>query len=69
MGAVNKVIKNIDSPLLRAQKDDLLDHINKNRGLVFSDKIYAFQGLISLLDELQDAVVEDGIKTEKEVFG
>ena len=69
MKKTGRVIRTIDYPLLKKQKEGLLDHITRNRGSIMSDKIALFDGLICLIDEIQDAVVEDGIKTEKEVFG
>lgn len=68
MEKLNRIIKTIDYPLLRKQKESLLKcidgmpaHLATNNDLL--------EGLLCLLDEIQDAVVEDGIKTEKEVFG
>lgn len=69
MKKLESIARRIDYPLLRKQKISLLDFINKNRGAMWSSQVEACNGLICLLDEIQDAVVEDGIKTEGEVFG
>jgi hypothetical protein len=63
-----RVIKNIDYPLLKEQKEGFLKCIDGMPSyLAVNNEL--LEGLLCLLDELQDAVVEDGIKTEKEVFG
>ena len=69
MKKLESIVKKIDYPLLAQQKEGLLDYIRRNRGSIMSDQIELLNGLVCLLDEIQDAVVEDGIKTEKEVFG
>ena len=51
-------VKNIDWKLLKRQK----------RWLLYDHGEYAL-GLINLLDNLQDAVVADGLATEQQVFG
>ena len=61
-----KVVSRIDYPLLREQKISLLNHIRKHKGEFSSDH---FDGLVCMIDEIQDAVIEDGIKTKEEVFG
>lgn len=63
MYEVGKVIDRIDWKLLRSQKEALRKSIG---ALGVSSEIY---GLVHLLDDLQDAVIEDGLYTEKEVFG
>ena len=52
---IYKVIKSIDWELLRRQKEWLINH--------------NADGLLSLVDALQDAAVADNIATELEVFG
>lgn len=59
MASVTETFQRIDWKLLRKQKKWLL----KQRPDEKAD------GLINLLDALQDAAVEDGIATGKEVFG
>lgn len=71
MSKVLNVIKRIDYPLLKDQKLQLLElsRLGKTSDLFTQEDDDALDGIIALLDELQDAVVDDGIKTEKEVFG
>ena len=69
MKKLESIVGRIDYPLLRKQKEGLLDYIGKNRGSIKSDQIELLNGLICFLDEIQDTIVKDGIKTEKEVFG
>ena len=66
MTKVKEVLQNVDYALLRGQKTALIHHINKSK---YSFSIDCFDGIVDLLDNLQDAIVEDEIKTEQEVFG
>ena len=66
---VNIVIHNIDYDLLREQKLQLIKISNeyeKGKRIVLFDTL---DGIINLLDAIQDAVVADGIKTKIQVFG
>lgn len=58
MAGVVETLKRVDWKLLRSQKAWLVHAATPEA-----------DGLTMLLDALQDAVVEDGIATEKEVFG
>lgn len=71
MSKVLNVVRRIDYPLLKDQKLQLLElsRLGKTSDLFTQEDDDALDGIISLLDELQDAVVKDGIKTEEEVFG
>ncbi|MCK5605523.1 hypothetical protein KAR91_26760 [Candidatus Pacearchaeota archaeon] len=66
MKKVEEVLHKTDYVLLREQKIALIHHVNKAKR---SFSIDCFDGLIEFLDNLQDAVVDDRIKTEYEVFG
>lgn len=61
----------IDWKLLREQKTHLFETVNSTFDLNDIFPIYqeAIEGIIVLLDSLQDAVVEDGLFTQEEVFG
>ena len=65
MQAVERVIRGIDFKLLREQKRGILDHIKCHTE---KELIEPLDGIINLIDAIQDAVVVDGIATEKEVF-
>ena len=66
MKKIEDVLRKTDYPLLREQKTALIHHINKSKRSFSTD---CFDGLIEFLDNLQDAIVDDRIKTEYEVFG
>ena len=71
MSKIEEVVAGIDFDLLRKQKLAVLEHIEKLK-LTFSTTplpTLELSGIINMLDDIQDAVVEDGIKTEAEVFG
>lgn len=55
---------NLDWALLRQQKDWLYSKIR-----VASPDINMIEGLISLLDHIQDYAIDNGEATEREVFG
>ena len=55
----------IDWKLLQKQKMVLLDVIDKNVDL---ETIQALNGILSLLDAIQDDAVESGSATEQQVF-
>ena len=58
----------IDWDELRASKEELLQVLMEcyGKNQYRHDKL---MGILSLLDEIQDQAVEEGIATEKEVFG
>ena len=60
MDNLKTVFANMDWLLLREQKRHLLS---------LQDKTGAVQGVVHLLDAIQDAAVEDGIASEETVFG
>lgn len=61
----------IDFPLLRQQKEVLFCLIKDYNPVTDRQEkeLQALEGILSLLDGIQDATVEQGIFTEKEVFG
>jgi len=58
-----QVIAGIDWELLRQQKQLLLDALDANK-IGFDT-----YGLVTLIDNIQDAAVAEGIATESQVFG
>lgn len=68
MKKLESIAKRIDYPLLKQQKEGLLRCMD-GMPAHLAENNESLEGILSLLDELQYAVVEDGIKTEKEVFG
>jgi hypothetical protein len=58
MAAIRDVVERIDWDLLRDQKSWLL-----------AMGVELGEGVIGLLDEIQDAAVADGLATEEAVFG
>ena len=66
MSKLDFVIANIDYKLLQQQKQSLIDLLDMEEVMPVWEQL---EGLISLIDSVQDAVVEDGIETEENVFG
>lgn len=64
MTNLESVMKDVDWELLREQKAFLFNEANNNR-----DAEEVCEGLLNLLDNIQDAVVVDGIASMEEVFG
>lgn len=75
MTEVEKVLNNVDYVMLRKQKDAIVRRtfkINGKKGRITNDEIIErdyLDGLINFLDNIQDAVVMDEIRTEEQVFG
>ena len=72
MKKVEEIIKGLDFELLRQQKLDVLNHIRFLNGSLSDEYVQtvgSLDGIIHLIDAIQDAVVEDGIKTDVDVFG
>lgn len=73
-----KVVQEIDFNLLRKQKEELLRAITfLEENAQYEDpdgreamkfQIESLTGILNMIDNIQDAVVADGFKTEKEVF-
>ena len=69
-----KVIRGIDFDRLKQQKQLLIETIGsieeeaENFGDNAQDKLDALNGILNMIDAIQDAVVKDGFKKEKEVF-
>lgn len=59
-----QVLRSLDWKLLREQKDYCFNESANNKD---AEEIY--DGIVNLIDHLQDAAVLDGIATEEEVFG
>ena len=60
------LVHNTDYALLQKQKAVLIDILNGSS--LSPDKDVAIEGIINFLDSFQDAVVDDQLKTETEVF-
>lgn len=60
-------ISAIDFKLLREQKAELVGSIGVLDDLGYS--VVKLNGILHTLDAIQDAVVEQGLATEEEVFG
>ena len=67
MNNIMNFISETDFKLLKKQKLHLLDIIDL-KDQVGEDQVDAIHGIVNMIDAFQDAVVADGIKTEKEVF-
>ena len=59
-------LSNIDWPLLRQQK---LALVSASLPAHSADSDDALDGIIHLIDHIQDSMVESGVMTETEVFG
>lgn len=64
MSAIQDTIKRVNWKLLRKQKDYCLNEAANNREVA---QIY--EGVVALIDALQDAAYKDGVATESEIFG
>ena len=69
MSEVSRIIESLDFKLLREQKAELVAYTCYNRSSMSAKRVGAIDGIINMLDSIQDAVVRDGIKTEEEIFG
>lgn len=72
MNKVVEIVKGIDFESLREQKLTLLNVIHNKDALPLDKRIIpvdCIDGIIHMIDAIQDAAVQDGIKTEAEVFG
>ena len=63
MSYVDSVVEDIDWKLLREQKAYCVNEAEND-----SENGHIYEGLVHLLDELQDAAIDDGIVTATEVF-
>ncbi len=59
---------NIDYEMLRMQKADLLDVLGDNADITTSQRM-SLEGIVSLIDGVQDDAVFSGELSEIEVFG
>lgn len=60
----HKAIRNIDWVLLREQKEYCENEAANN-----TEVGHIYDGIVSMIDAIQDAAVADGLATEGEVFG
>ena len=67
MSKLDFVIANIDYKLLQQQKLTLCN-INPGDNCLSEEQCQHIDGLIGLIDNIQDAIVEDGIESEALVF-
>ena len=58
------VLRHMNWPLLREQKDYCL-----NEAMNSNEVDHIYDGIVHLIDAIQDAAILDGIATEEEVFG
>ena len=63
-----KVMEETDWELLLKQKYKLVDML-MNKEFSKTEEGEAIRGIINWMDDIQDAVVAEDIKTEEEVFG
>lgn len=61
------LVGNLDLTLLRKQKRHLLKAIN-NDAVSIPEK-ESLEGILNLIDNIQDQLVAEGIATERQVFG
>ena len=76
---ISRVIEGIDYEALReqklrlleviAQREDDYERVGDDEGVVVKAQIDGLTGILNMIDAIQDAVVKDGIKTERQVFG
>lgn len=64
MSSFTGIAKLMNWKLLREQKEYCINEANNN-----PDAAQIYDGLVHLIDALQDAAVSDGIATERQVFG
>jgi hypothetical protein len=64
---IKDVIMGIDFDFLREQKEELISAIYQLKS--GSNAEQALIGLLSLIDEIQDAVVNEGLADAETVFG
>ena len=64
MNHTKEALQGVNWPLLREQKEYCINEANNN-----SECSEIYDGIVHLIDALQDAVVADGIVSEYEVFG
>lgn len=69
MEAIIKALKETDYKLLRNQKKSLIELSETMRKLGSNKYADHLDGILNFLDAIQDGVVEDKIKTERQVFG
>ena len=66
---MSKVLDKVDWPLLRKQKLVLVKMVMERSLELDEEEKAGIDGVIALLDGLQDEAVASGAHTEKEIFG
>lgn len=64
MTRADNILRHIDWETLREQKEFCWNESNK-----YSASAYIYDGLLHLIDSIQDAAVDDHVATEAEIFG
>ncbi len=64
-----ELLRNIDYELLRLQKQQLLGLVTSEFSPINPDQHAAIEGIITLIDSIQDCAVDNEIFSESEVFG
>jgi hypothetical protein len=63
------VLEHIDWPLLRQQKQHLLEILDNENSNVTAEQHVSIEGVVSLIDAIQDNAVDNGDMDEAAVFG
>lgn len=66
---IEEVLDRVDWRLLKKQKLALVDIVIADPEGRSAEEIAALEGVINLIDALQDAVIEDGLFSIDDVFG
>ena len=69
---IGRIVVDLNFELLRKQKLELLECLDSNTDPLTKNVILSagnLEGLVLMIDAIQDGVVHNGIKTEAEVFG
>ncbi len=69
MEHVRKVLENTDWPLFSEQKSELISAVVEKTLNDEVTKINGLDGILNFIDALQDAIVEEGLVSEIEMFG
>lgn len=64
-----ELLRNTDYGLLRLQKEQLLGLVTSDFSPINPEQRKAINGIINLIDNIQDCAVDNDIFSESEVFG